>query len=675
VPDGEEKRELDPKPGGEDERDLGSEVLRGLGHVVLPILLTAGGLVGFVALAGGAVVWTRFSAAEVPPDQVVAVYPRAELVAIASALLLLFGLVGLLAVGLCYLIDPKGRASLGMTRVLLTVMGVEGLAVILLIAEARSWQQRIIAAELFVLFVFACFCATSLFEKPGIRKGGHDEPTLEALRKRFFWRTIATGLVVLILALAVMVVRGFDAKVVIAALALCSTPAFWLAWTLRRRSEEPEKDPPGERRQLDPFQVPFTRDGMGWIICLTVAAVVLPAMILKSAWLLLSLAVAAFLFAALWRAALLPKKAFLWYGIAVFVSVPLFGTLTWMAQNVFEPQVQPMALIRKAGDIDEYLQGLYVTETDDRVYFATVDTKGCSRHLVPGSGRLLSVPKSEIAAIAIGPLQNVTRARKAALEMAYALAPSAVIRAPQASPASNAASAQVRPHRLENVAAAVEPIFGAGLHLVPETAAPGQVVTLRMSAPSEKTRGFGRSRHHRTLRVDGIPVKVIKEQAQNPWEAEYVRAEGGMILKLGKQIVYSRVNGVYNAISRYDNPGGHPLFVRLSDKSVLATRVYSPARHAYISTDTGYLRLERQKNASLRLAEKFGRPPRVTLRDGKTVTLEPVLLRQNWHEDHVKFRLPEGARTGRVTIDCDQLANQPYLWVTEPRKATSGGSS
>lgn len=650
-------------PAREGKRELAPEVLRGIGHVVLPILAAVGGLVGFIALAGGAVVWTRFSAAELPPDQIVAVYPRTELVSIASSLLLLFGLVGLLAVGLCFLINPKGRASIGMTRVLLTLMLVEGLAVILLIAEATSWQRRVGAAEAFVFFLFACFAATALFERPEAYEGGDDRH--RPLRAKFM-RVAVGALGVFFLLFAWAVIRS-DARPAIAGAALlCLTP-FWLAWRLRDDGEKPPK------RRLGRYQVQFSRDGMSWIICLTVAAVIIPGLIMWSGWLLLSLAVAGFLFAALWRAALMPKQSFLWYGVAVFISVPLFGTLTWMVQNVFEPQVQPMALIRKTGDVDEYLQGLYVTETSDRVYFATVATEGCRSDLVAGSGRLLSVPKSEIAAIAIGPLQSIKRARSAALEMSYTLTPTAGIRNgledPPGTFEDGGGEGRAHVHRLENVPAAVEPRFGSGLRIVPERAAPGQTVTLRLAAPSEATRGFGRSRHHRTLRVDGVPVAIATEKAQTPWEAEYVRTAAGQRLKLGKQIIFTKSNESYEAISRFDDPERHPLFVRLSDRSVVSVLVYSSRLHRYVNSHTGYVRLRRRKGRPLRLAANHGRIPKVILRDGDEVRLKRSLLRQNWHEDHIKFRMPHGVRSGQVTIDCEPLATPPYLRAREPGAA------
>ena len=650
-------------------RSLGIELLRSVGHTLVPVVLAAGSLIGFIALAGSAIVWTRFSAAEIPPDQVVAVYPRDQLVALASALLLVFGLVGLLAVMMCYLIDRGGRATIGMTRGLLTLLGVEGLAVIIFIAKHDSTQQWLVAAALFVGCLAACACMTFLHEDPAVPEGKSDNSRLAGLRRSFFEATAASLALAVLVGLAGLVAYGTSAWVLFTALCvfgLC--PPAWLAWHLREGTGRPSKG------ELGDYKVPFTRRGMVSIAALLAAAVILPSAWVHNGWLLpLSLIAAVALFTGLWRAAVLPKKPFLWYGLAVFASVPLFGTLTWMIQNVTEPQVQPMAMIRKGDGADEYLQGLFVTETDNRVYFATIATKGCSNDLLPDSGRLLSVPQSEVAAMAIGPLQSVTEARKAALEMAYALAPASAAPAPDAvsltSDEKRAAAARQRPpnaeRRLEGAGAAVQPVFGLGLRVEPEVASPGEVVTLRMNTPGKKIGGFGSSRHHRTLRVGGVPAVVVKEAAHLPWEAEYVETEDGRALKLARHSVYVALDGGFSSINRSSVAPNTPLYVRISDKSVLSVDGRQLKQHPNVA----YLLLGSADTWSARLDEEDRHLPLVRLRDGSKLSLEPVLLRQAWHMDHIDFRVPEGSSTGDVNIECKQLASVPLLRVAQPPEA------
>ena len=157
---------------------------------------------------------------------------------------------------------------------------------------------------------------------------------------------------------------------------------------------------------------------------LIVVAVVVPAAILKELWLAASLSSLVVLGMGLWRVASLDKERFIWYGLAVFLSVPLFGTLMLMARNLDNPQAQPIAVIRSTDGPDEALQGLYVTENSERIYLANIATEGCRQEITPGSGRLLWVPKDEVVAMSVGPLQDVDDAGRAALEMSYALTPS-----------------------------------------------------------------------------------------------------------------------------------------------------------------------------------------------------------------------------------------------------------
>ena len=125
----------------------------------MPVLLTGASLIGFVAFAGGVIVWTRFSAAKVPPDQAVNAVPRDELVAIGSALLLLFGFFGVLALVTAFLVDRGGRATPGMARALLVFFLVEGVTTII-VADGISLMRTIAVAGIFALPVAAAVWAT-----------------------------------------------------------------------------------------------------------------------------------------------------------------------------------------------------------------------------------------------------------------------------------------------------------------------------------------------------------------------------------------------------------------------------------------------------------------------------------------------------------------------------------
>ena len=662
-------------------------LLQRVGEAVLPAVLTAGGLIGFVAFAGSVIVWTRFSAAQVPPDQVVAAYPRGELVAIASALLLLFGFV-LLAVIAFFLIDQKSGGGIGYSRGLLVLLGVEGMVAILLV-HAPSTPHRILASELFLLPAVIAFWATFVAERTNLSSDGGegddvgdgadstlarfgDAIELYLLKSRLV--SLAIGTVLLVTLAASMLIfaprlvgasgLAWEEAMIGGLAVIALVPSIYLIYILIR-------DESIEKRDLNPGEIPFSRSGQALILILLAIAAVAPSLVLRSGWLPFSLGAAAVLIAGLWRVALITQKRFFWYGLAVFISVPLFGTLTGMFRSIADPQVQPMALIRKADGPDQAIQGLYVTETDDRIYFATVATEGCTTDLVPHSGRLLWVPKSEVVAMSVGPLQRVEEAAKTALEMSYALTPAVETPAgdhvsltvAEKRKTAKSESSSLPERRLESVGSAVQPNFGAGLRLSPETASPGDVVTLRMSAPNhnDEVKGFGSRREGRTLRLGGVPVDIVKEEARDPFDSEFVESEDGQALSLVKGALYTRHDGEYVEIgsSTSEPSEDEGLFVKVNDAAVAAVNDKGLA-------DDGYLRLADGPSSPPRLEYSDAGAPEVVLEDGTELGLNPRLLRQDWHEDHIGFRVPPHGTTGPVTVECKQLAGQPLLRIARP---------
>jgi hypothetical protein len=655
-------------------------LLQRVGEAVIPALLTAGGLIGFIAFAGSVIVWTRFSAAEVPPDQVVAAYPRGELVAVASALLLVFGFVGILAVVAFFLINRKSGATIGVLRGLLGLLAVEGVVAIFLVGSS-SWSDRAFACELFLLPAIIAFWATFLYERPSLGRGDPqpeeegdrnlaermgDVMEVYLLRSEFVSMVLSTVIVTLVLIVATGVPVRSIATFGLAVIGIL--PSAWLVLLLVDNPRD------ASSAQLNEGEVPFTRRGQMLILILLPVAAIGPSLALKSDWLPFSLVAAASLVAALWRVAVLSKGKFMWYGLAVFISVPLFGTLTGVARNIADPQVQPMALIRQEDGPDEAIQGLYVTETDSRVYFAIVATEGCTDDLVPNSGRLLWVPKSDVVAMSVGPPQSVEDAAKTALEMSYALTPAVETPAGDyvsltvgekrgARKREQEAASQKR--RLEKLGPAVQPNFGSGLRLIPENASPGDVVTLKMTAPNltDDVEGFGNSRDRRTLRLGGVPVDILREEASSPFEVEYVESSNGRAINLVKDTLYVKDDDEYVAVEGNTPIDDAALFVKLNDQSIAEIVDGGPA-------EEGYLRLSTAADIPPRLAQADGRLPKVAFQDGSEATLKQRLLRQSWQQDRIKFRVPDHAATGAITVECEQLSGQPLLRVARPPQAS-----
>jgi len=671
--------------------------------VLKPVVLAAGGLIGFVAFAGSIIVWSRFYSAKVPADQAVAAFPRGELIAIASAILLLFGFVGLLAVVTFFLVERKGRATLTMCRALLVLLAVEGVVAIILV-EDLLLSRTILAIELLLLPAMMALWVT--FTKGYVKEGGGstsaaDEPESAAAQRRDNQAAAAeqdTGVIDTVGDTRRVVLaetrKGFLGSLVVAIIATVITLLIdggdWLAPAIGAgllvllpnlyviQAALREDDSPAPRDDDDEEEVvpqPLTRKGVAAFLAMMALVPIIPALVLWEFWLFLSLLAAAILAAGLWRIAVLSDGAFRWYGLAVFISVPLFGTITGMARNLDDPQVQPMALIRESDGPDEAIQGLYVTEADDRIYFATVATQGCSDELVPHSGRLLWVPKSEVVAMSIGPLQDVADAAQTALQMSYSLTPavetpagdhvSLTVAEKRTEPEGEDAEPVTPVRRLENVGAAVQPNFGRGLALHPESASPGEIVSLRMSAPnrSGEVHGFGQTREGRTLRLGGIKVSVIKEEAHHPREAEYVETVGGEQLSLQKGRLYTKNDDDDYVELETGSHSDGPRFVKVNDGGV-------------VSIDSGkfasgrFLRVRKTTlTATLAVADQRDWRPEVTLSSGGTVPLKYRLLRQAWHEDHITFQVPPNGATGPVTVECDQLAGQPLLRIPQPPTA------
>src|SRR5690349_13825358 len=138
-----------------------SQAVKEVGGSLLPVLLTAGGFIGFVAVAGGAIVWTRLRAAHLPADQAIAALPQGELVAIGAVSLSLFGVLGAIAAVGIYLVDRGGRPTPGMSRGLLWLVLLEGLVVIVLV-EGGKWQRDVVAAEVLALLVVIALIVTRM---------------------------------------------------------------------------------------------------------------------------------------------------------------------------------------------------------------------------------------------------------------------------------------------------------------------------------------------------------------------------------------------------------------------------------------------------------------------------------------------------------------------------------
>lgn len=727
-----------------------AQMLHSAGMRLVPLLVSTGSLLGFIAFAGAVIVWTRLSAVEVPPDQAITAFPRGELVAIGASLLLLYGFFGGLAVLGAFLIDRGGRPTQGMAYGLLTLLLVEGLGAIAF--AAGNWGSDKSAAVLLFAFpvVFAMWAISlgGLSElrdelhvrrmevrpphwTPGVlRPGGDPAVGVVGDAESERWSSavnpsLGAG-VAGIVVLGVLSAAGASDGLLLGAasvflLALLGVVAFYLRreWErtrprrregrrgeeketealadreerwLRSRMQAPDREKwrqwrEGEGQAVEdlrlarrrPYRLYLTGPGTAVVVVALLAAAVLPAGHLGELWLAASLVGAAVISMWLWRIAIFTREKVIWFGLAVFLALPLFGTLMTMARNIDNPQMQPLALIRNTDGPDEAIQGLYVTEAKDRVYFATVATDGCGGELTDNSGRLLWVPKEEVVAMSIGPVQGVEEAARTSLEMAFDLTPAVE------TPAGDSVSltvgeerserggvgkpAPLRVQRLENVGPSVRPNFGRGLRLEPEDPGPGERVTLQMTAPVGE--GFGATRAGRTIRVGGVPARIAINPTLDGARAEFVKTSEGERLELDREGLYVRGDAQRDdagetewEMVRFDPAlhEGEPRFVRLAPDSEVVKPYTSAGDHPGT-----YLKLKRASGAG---AGPGGRPEelapaRVTFKgSAKGERLDSRLWRQAWNKERVQFYVPEKATTGVVTVDCEQLAGQPLLRVS-----------
>ncbi|HSR93300.1 MAG TPA: OmpA family protein [Solirubrobacterales bacterium] len=696
----------------------GVTLLRKAGEALVPIFVTAGSLLGFVAFAGAVIVWTRFFALEVPPDQAVKAVPRSELVATGSSVLLLFGFFGALAVLATYLVDRSGRATQGMQRMLLALATVEsGIAIALV---PGGWSVGKVHATV-ALVVLAGVALALTFARGLIEfKDIHDPRPREKLKPELdpsllrddsgkwrasvwiLWAIVAlvclvAGLVTVLFVvdLSVFLTGVVFVVIVAAGLAIglyvcCAACEICYSKAVEKYGKEKAKaegwKPPGDRWERRPTRPVFHLEGVLLTALVGAVAIFLSVVFTGRLWLAVPLGSAAVLSFGLWRIADLSKEGFMWFGLAVFLSVPLFGTLAMMARNLADPQVQPMALIRKTDGPNEAIQGLYVTEANKRVYFATVATEGCSSDLTPGSGRLEWVPTSEVVAMSVGPLQSVEDAGARALEMAYSLTPAIETgsgvepslgigqeKAPKGE--SQVLASPLLDKRLAHTGPAVRPNFGAGLSLTPADASPEEDVTLRMSAPNKNddVQGFGRTRSGRALRVGGVRANIAKEPARTAEGAEFMRTDRGQLLLLAKGEPYVETSkGTYVSVPGSGEELKGPRFLKLIDRRVLEVEGESVGRGGF------YLELksaqgpvpgppqlaEEGQEVMLKAADTDG-----VLRKPQRAYLDPSPLGQAWHEREITFEVPKSASTGAVTVECSQLAGEPLLQVTHAPEA------
>jgi hypothetical protein len=344
---------------------------------VLAALTAVAGLSALVAFTGGAIVWVRYQQAELPAEQAVAVTPKESLIATGGAALGLFALVGAIAVLVAYLIDHEGtrpRQAIGVT-----VLAGIGVVCAISLVDASS-EDRVIASLVAAVTDAAAVALAIVIHQHGPK---------DWLRRHRWKLVICAGAVVAVGALVVWL--ALDDWVAAAILALAGAILVGLACLAL--------GVPAAGVVVRTLAVP----------ALIVALALVLRFILNQWWIAVVVVVAGVLIAGVLKVAEKTHTKFRWYGAAVFVAVVIFGAAMSALRTWDVPRLQPMALLltQEAGGGGR--SGLFVAQSADRVYLGLVKRCSYNRdlvlapgHVVSGSGQIVSVPRSSVAAEAVG---------------------------------------------------------------------------------------------------------------------------------------------------------------------------------------------------------------------------------------------------------------------------------
>ncbi len=392
----------------------------------IPAIGSAIGFVGFIAVVGAALQWLRFEAVGLPAVQALLAMPRQELVIIGSLELFPAVLLGLLASLLVYMFDSRGDANIRTARGIVIVATAEVIAS-LYITELSDGLLGLFLVWAFVLgAALMCFAEAltphftrrrklkrlrrevlssraALAIATDLDPGGGEahldlDVNLSAAQRRLErtareWKATADTLA-----------RGGTENQVQAATATAiardpATDQPPAAVELEKPLDEAEALLGGAGRAiLDWFRRPSWRIELGIGLLLGVLTGVVSLLLHGAGRWALVVSVAAVLLAVTNMFIAHGTEKFLWYGVAVFFSVVVFGALMSMARAFHYPEAQPVALLRKNNETG--ICGVFVTQTSERVYIGRLPQPG-------RPGLLFWVPTTEVELVSVGQSQEI----------------------------------------------------------------------------------------------------------------------------------------------------------------------------------------------------------------------------------------------------------------------------
>jgi hypothetical protein len=389
----------------------------------IPQLLLLGGSVAllialavlFAGAVGSAILWLRFWSSHLPADQSLDAVSRSELVATGSQALGIFVALGLIAMGFAWLLDGKGQWVRSTRRGLIAI-GLVELLIAVLIGDFRRDQALLVfgglvLAALLLHFLLdralapsspfrARWVAKSIFERVSAWLRRFVDPSPRIVGPRL-WQALPLALLLL------AVIRSFAAEGpdrypwVLAPLLLAAilfvAPGGMAAKGVTRHGTA-----------LESLEFPRIALALAGVACIAVLIV------RDEAWIAAAAAIAVLLGVFCLTIAAASGERFAPYGLAVLISVPLFGAGTALLHGVDSPELQPVAAVLKGG---EPVCGVYVGESDGKLWMGrpVLDERGDVNR--PRRGAIFSIDSDRVATRLLGPLEPVARAQTRAVEL------------------------------------------------------------------------------------------------------------------------------------------------------------------------------------------------------------------------------------------------------------------
>ncbi len=369
----------------------------------------------FAGVVGGAILWLRFWSSHLPADQALDAVSRGEVVATGSQALAIFVALGLVAMGFAWLLDGKGQ-WVRSTRRGLVAIGLVEVLIAVLIGDFRRDEALLIFGGLILAALLLHYlldralaptspfrarpAAKSIFDRVGawLQRFAGPSPGAVALR---LWQALPLALL-LLAAIRSLTAEGPDRYLwVLAPLALAAI-LFVLPGGMASKGVT-RRDP-----DLESLGLPRAALALAGVACIAVL------LARDEAWLAAAALVATALGLFCLAVAAASGERFAPYGLAVLISVPLFGAAAALLHGVDSPEMQPVAAVLENGTS---VCGAYIGESEGKLWMGrlVLDERGGVNR--PRPGTIFPIDSDRVAARTLGPLEPVARTETRAVEM------------------------------------------------------------------------------------------------------------------------------------------------------------------------------------------------------------------------------------------------------------------